>query len=71
VAGVTVIGRRPDAGATIPDDKKAQLDEEAARQAAFREYRESRPRLTVDDKGISDPNDQSKDFPGLQSYLPK
>lgn len=73
VEGVTVKGRdrRADTGATIPDDKKAEFDEEAAREAAFREYRESSPRLPADDKGISDPNDQSKDFPGLQSYLPK
>ena len=71
VEGVTVNGRRADTGAAIPDDKKAEYDAEAAREAAFREYRQSRPPLTTDDKGVSDPNDQSKDFPGLQSYLPK
>jgi len=71
VEGVTVNGRRADTGAPIPDDKKAEYDAEAAREAAFREYRRSRPPLTTDDKGVSDPNDQSKDFPGLQSYLPK
>lgn len=69
--GVTVKGRRTDTGPLIPDDKKAEFDAQAARDAAFREYRQSRPPLTTDDKGISDPNDQSKDFPGLQSYLPK
>jgi hypothetical protein len=71
VEGVTVTGRRADTGANIPDDKKAEFDAEAAREAAFRDYRQSRPPLTPDDKGVSDPNDQSKDFPGLQSYLPK
>ncbi len=71
VEGVTVSGRRSDTGATIPDDKKAEFDAEAAREAAFREYRQSRPPLTADDKNVGDPNDQSKDFPGLQSYLPK
>jgi hypothetical protein len=73
VAGVTVQGRdrSPDTGATVPADKKAEFDKEAAREAAFREYRESRPQTTTDDKGIGDPNDQSKDFPGLQSYVPR
>jgi hypothetical protein len=71
VQGVTVNGRRPDTGAPIPDDKKAAYDAEAAREAAFRDYRASRPPLNPDAKGVVDPNDQSKDFPGLQSYLPK
>ena len=73
VEGVTVNGRarNADTGANIPPDKKAELDEEAARQAAFRDYRDSRPPLTTDEKNIGDPNDQSKDFPGLQSYIPR
>ena len=71
VEGVTVSGRPADTGATIPADKKAEFDEEAARDAAFRAYRASRPPLTADHTGVGDPNDQSKDFPGLQSYLPK
>lgn len=71
VEGVTVQGRRPDTGAIIPDDKKAQYDADVAKEAAFRDYRASRPPLDPDSKGIVDPNDQSKDFPGLQSYLPK
>lgn len=71
VEGVTVSGRRADTGATIPADKKAEFDEQAAREAAFRAYRASKPPLTADHTGIVDPNDQSKDFPGLQSYLPK
>jgi hypothetical protein len=69
--GVTVTGRRPDAGAPIPADKRAEYDAEVARQAAFRAYRESTPRVAGDDKGVGDPNDLSKDFPGLQGYLPK
>ena len=70
VEGVTVSGRRSDTGAPIPDDKKAAYDQEAAREAAFREYRESRPPISPDAKGVSDPNDLSRDYPGLQSYLP-
>lgn len=71
VEGVTVQGRRPDQPAIIPDDKKAQYDADVAREAAFRDYRASRPPLNPDAKGISDPNDQSRDFPGLQHYLPQ
>jgi hypothetical protein len=70
LAGVTVTGRRPDTGRPIPDDKKAQFDAEVAREAAFQEYRRSTPSLQPNDKGIADPNDLSKDFPGLQSYIP-
>jgi hypothetical protein len=73
VEGVVVNGRdrNPDTGATIPADKKAEFDAEAARQAAFRQYRQSRPPLTADQKDVGDPNDQSQDFPGLQGYLPR
>ena len=71
VEGVDVTGRRPEVRALIPDDKRAEFDDEVAREAAFRAYRQSTPPLTSDDKGVGDPNDQSKDFPGLQSYLPK
>jgi hypothetical protein len=71
VEGVTVNATRPDAGPPIPADRRAEFDGEAARDAAFRDYRQSTPPLTADDKGVGDPNDQSKDFPGLQSYVPK
>jgi len=70
VTGVTVEGRRPDAGVNIPDDKKAAYDAEVAREAAFRAYRQSTPKLTTDNKGLNDPNEMSRDFPGLQSYVP-
>jgi len=48
----------------IPPEKAAALAAEAAKNEAWRKYRESTPPLT------RDPNDQSKDFPGLQSYVP-
>jgi hypothetical protein len=70
VEGVTVTGRRPDTGPPIPDDKKAAYDAEVAREAAFRAYRASTPRLDANEKGVADPNDLSKDFPGLKSYIP-
>ena len=71
VEGVTITGRRPAAVALIPDDKRAEYDQDVAREAAFRDYRASQPRITADDKDVGDPNQLSKDFPGLQSYLPK
>jgi len=64
VEGVTVSAPRP--GLTdVPPDKAAGYAEEAAKNAAWKGYRESTPPLT------SNPNDQSKDFPGLQAYIPK
>ena len=63
VEGVTVSAPRP--GLTdVPPDKAAGYAEEAAKNAAWKGYRESTPPLT------SNPNDQSKDFPGLQAYIP-
>lgn len=55
---------RPENLAVSPE-KRAALDAEAAQDQAWRDYRRSTPPLT------SDPNDLSKDFPGLQTYLPK
>jgi hypothetical protein len=68
--GVTVYARRPERSAPIDDDKRAQYDADVAKEAAFREYRASRPPIAADTKGVSDPNDDSADFPGLGSYLP-
>jgi hypothetical protein len=64
VAGVTVEGRARPALSNIPKDKLEEFDAAAAHDAAFRSYRESTPRISAD------PNDQSKDFPGLQAYVP-
>lgn len=49
----------------VPPAKAAALAAEAAKNEAWRKYRESAPPLT------RDPNDQAKDFPGLQSYVPR
>jgi len=66
VEGVTVQAPRPPSEAAgIPPDKAAALAEEAAKDEAWRKYRESRPPLT------SNPNDLSKDFPGLRTYVPQ
>jgi hypothetical protein len=70
VNGVTVLAPRPETRARIPDDKRTQYDADVAKEAAFRAYRASRPQIIGDTKGVSDPNDDSKDFPGLRSYLP-
>jgi hypothetical protein len=70
VEGVTVQVPVPQIAPSIPDDERARFDAEVARQAAFREYRESRPGLTYDNHGVGDPNDLAADFPGLQAYLP-
>jgi hypothetical protein len=70
VDSVTVLSRRPEIRTPIPDAKRAQYDADVAKEAAFRAYRASRPQIIGDSKGVSDPNDDSKDFPGLQSYLP-
>jgi hypothetical protein len=71
VDDVTVLSRRPETYSSIPAAKRAQFDADVAKEAAFRAYRASRPQIVTDSKGISDPNDDSQDFPGLQSYLPK
>jgi predicted outer membrane protein len=66
VEGVTVNAPRPQPGALgVPPDKAAALAAEAANNEAWRKYRESMPPLT------SDPNDLSKDFPGLRTYVPQ
>lgn len=63
VEGVTVKAARPGFG--VPAEKATAYDAEAAKNEAFRKYRKSTPPLT------GDPNDDSKDFPGLQTYIPK
>jgi hypothetical protein len=40
------------------------------RRFRTRGHRASRLKIICDTKGVSDPNDGSKDFAGLQSYLP-
>jgi hypothetical protein len=66
VEGVTVNAPRAGSGVdAVPPEKAAAFAEEAAKNEAWRKYRESTPPLT------SDPNDLSKDFPGLQAYVPK
>jgi hypothetical protein len=62
VEGVTVDAPRP--RAPVPADKAAEYSAEAAKTEAWRKYRESTPPLT------KDPNDMSKDFPGLKTYVP-
>ncbi len=64
VEGVTVNAPRS-RSIGIPAEKEAAFAAEAAKNEAWRKYRESTPPLT------SDPNDQSKDFPGLQAYIPQ
>lgn len=58
VEGVTVNAqrRRPD----VPTEKAAAYGAEAAKTEAWRKYRRSMPPLT------DNPNDDSKDFPGIQ-----
>jgi hypothetical protein len=72
VEGVTVAApARPPLAQYGSDENKARFDAEAAKHAAFRAYRQSTPPLTTDDiKGVGDPNDLSKDYPGLEAYLP-
>ncbi len=72
VEGVTVDApARRRLEADIPADKLAGFDAEAAKDEAFRNYRKSTPPLTADARDVGDPNDQSTNFPGLQTYLPK
>ena len=63
--GVTVNAQRPQSGNAIPDDKAAAYTAEVAKAKAWQDYRKSTPRAT------SDPNDLSKDYPGLQTLLPE
>ena len=49
----------------LPPAKAAAIAAEAGKSEAWRRYRESTPPLT------RDPNDQAKDYPGLQSYVPE
>jgi hypothetical protein len=62
---VIVNAPRPPRVIGIPPAKAAALAAEAAQNEAWRKYRESTPPLT------RDPNDQSKDFPGLKTYVPQ
>ena len=66
VGGVTVQAPRPESKlGQIPPDKKAQFDDEAAKQEAWKTYRKSTPPLS--DRTL----EQSKDYPGLQTLLPQ
>jgi hypothetical protein len=66
VEGVTVNAPRPVPGAkSVPPEDAAAFAAEAAKDQAWRDYRKSTPPLTCD------PNDLSKDFPGLQTYIPQ
>jgi len=49
----------------IPPDKKAAFDEEAAKQEAWKRYRENTPPAADGVLG------QAKGYPGLQSLLPQ
>jgi hypothetical protein len=62
---VTVRAPRARTVIGVPPDKAAGFADEAAKNEAWRKYRESTPPLT------RDPNDQSKDFPGLHADVPK
>lgn len=62
VEGVTVDAARP--RVPVPADKAAEYSAEAAKSEEWRKYRESTPPLT------QNPNDMSKDFPGLRTYVP-
>ncbi|MEO6339735.1 MAG: hypothetical protein ABIO39_06845 [Caulobacteraceae bacterium] len=61
VSGVVV--QAPPKLPQIPPDKKAAFDEEAAKQEAWKKYRESFPPMSDGTLGI-------KDYPGLHSLLP-
>ena len=63
--GVTVNAQRPQSETnTVPADKAAGYAAEVAKAKAWQDYRKSMPRAT------NDPNDLSKDYPGLQTLLP-
>ena len=65
VEGVTVSATlsRPSLG--VPPDKAAAYAAQVAQDEALRKYRRSTPPLT------KDPNDMSKDYPGLQTLVPQ
>lgn len=66
VGGVVVQAPRPPSKlGAIPPDKKAALDDEAAKNEAWKRYRKSTPPLSDGTLG------QAKDYPGLQSLLPQ
>jgi hypothetical protein len=65
VEGVDVTAPRgPSPLADIPPEKRAAYDAEVAKQKAWQDYRRSMPRLT------DNPNDDGKDYPGVQALLP-
>jgi hypothetical protein len=66
VGGVIVQAPRPPSKLQdIPADKKAEFDQEAAKNEAWKRYRQSTPPLADGTLG------QAKDYPGLQSLLPQ
>ena len=65
VEGVNVDAPRPAGGFGVPPDKAADYDAQAAKDKAFRDYRKSTPPIS------SSPTEETKDFPGLQTYIPQ
>jgi type IV secretory pathway VirJ component len=63
VGGVTVNAQRR--RTPIPTDKAEAYAAQAAKDDAWRKYRKSMPPLT------NSPNDDSKDFPGIQIRAPQ
>jgi hypothetical protein len=55
--------RQPDTG-NVPADRAAAFAAQAARDKEWRDYRQSTPRAT------DNPNDLSKDFPGIGGAPP-
>jgi hypothetical protein len=70
LSGVTVDSARRDPLRNIPPEKRAKFDAEVAKRNRAKNYRASRPQLSVDSKGIADNNAMSNDFPGLHTYIP-
>jgi hypothetical protein len=64
VGGVVVPGRRRTLP-TVPADKKAAYDAEAAKAEAWKKYRKSMPPASAGTIG------QAADYPGLNSLAPK
>jgi len=66
VGGVIVQAPRPQSKLQdIPPDKRAEFDDEAAKNEAWKRYRDSTPPLAAGTLG------QAKDYPGLQTLLPQ
>ena len=66
VGGVVVQAPRPPSKLQeVPPDKKAAYDKEAAKNEAWKRYRQSRPPLSAGTLG------QADDYPGLQTLLPE